>query len=80
MRRQPKVEARYAIFLKLSGNTGGQIKENRRNMENTKIKANPHLTVIGHITDEKEGVHLISRAGSKIPLIARGWNALKSKD
>ena len=45
-----------------------------------KIKANPHLTVIGHITDEKEGVHLISRAGSKIPLIARGWNALKSKD
>ena len=45
-----------------------------------KIKANPHLTVIGHITDEKEGVNLISRAGSKIPLIARGWNALKSKD
>lgn len=45
-----------------------------------KIKANPHLTVIGHITDEKEGVHLISRADSKIPLIARGWNALKNKD
>ena len=44
----------------------------------TKIKANPHLTVIGHITDEKEGIHLISRAGTKIPLIARGWNALKN--
>src|SRR5690606_25309351 len=43
-----------------------------------KIKANPHLTVIGHITDEKEGTHLISRAGTKIPLIARGWNALKN--
>ncbi|MBK5214677.1 MAG: thiamine-phosphate kinase [Flavobacteriaceae bacterium] len=42
-----------------------------------KIKANPHLTVIGHITAEKEGIHLISRAGTKIPLIARGWNALK---
>ncbi len=43
-----------------------------------KIKANPHLTVIGHITDEMEGMHLISRAGTKIPLIARGWNALKN--
>ncbi len=45
-----------------------------------KIKGNPHLTVIGHITDEKEGVHLISRAGTKIPLIARGWNALKNDE
>lgn len=43
-----------------------------------KIKANPHLSIIGHITDKKEGVHLISRAGTKIPLIARGWNALKN--
>ncbi|MEH6763545.1 MAG: thiamine-phosphate kinase [Aequorivita antarctica] len=42
-----------------------------------KIKANPNLTIIGHITDEKEGIHLISRAGTKIPLVARGWNALK---
>ncbi|MDP2687886.1 MAG: thiamine-phosphate kinase [Aequorivita sp.] len=43
-----------------------------------KIKANPNFTVIGHMTHEKEGVHLISRAGTKIPLIARGWNALKN--
>lgn len=45
-----------------------------------KIKANPHLSVIGHITNEKEGVNLISRAGTKIPLIARGWNSLKHTD
>ena len=43
-----------------------------------KIKANPHLTVIGHMTHEKEGVHLITRANTKIPLVARGWNALSS--
>lgn len=43
-----------------------------------KIKANPHLSIIGHITDKKEGVHIISRAGTKIPLIARGWNAMKN--
>jgi len=41
-----------------------------------KIKANPHLTVIGHMTNEKEGIHLITRANAKIPLIARGWNSL----
>lgn len=42
-----------------------------------KIKGNPHLTVIGHMTDENEGQHLITRADQKIPLIARGWNALE---
>lgn len=47
------------------------------NMEDfPKIKANPNLTVIGHITNEKEGMHLITRADTKIPLVARGWNSL----
>ncbi len=45
-----------------------------------KVKANPHLSIIGHMTHEKEGVHLISRASTKIPLVARGWNALKNKE
>ncbi len=44
-----------------------------------KIKANPNLTVIGHMTNEKEGMHLITRANTKIPLIARGWNAMKEE-
>ena len=43
-----------------------------------KIKGNPNLTVLGHITDKSEGVHLISRNGSKIPLTAQGWNAFES--
>lgn len=41
-----------------------------------KIKANPNLTVIGHINQEAEGMHLITRANQKIELKARGWNAL----
>lgn len=41
-----------------------------------KIKANPHLTVIGHITAENEGTHLITRENTRLPLKARGWNAL----
>lgn len=41
----------------------------------TKIKANPSLTVIGHMTQQSEGMHLITRANTKIPLQARGWNS-----
>lgn len=39
----------------------------------TKIKANPHLSIIGHMKDENEGAHLVTRANSRIPLIAQGW-------
>ena len=41
-----------------------------------KIKGNPNFTVIGHMTQESEGMHLITRANTKIELKARGWNAL----
>ncbi|MEM1260227.1 MAG: thiamine-phosphate kinase, partial [Bacteroidota bacterium] len=40
-----------------------------------KIKGNPNLTVLGHMTHKNEGAHLISRNGSKIPLTAQGWNS-----
>ncbi len=42
-----------------------------------KLKGNPNFTVIGHLTQESEGIHLITRANTKIPLKARGWNALE---
>ncbi|MBG7629669.1 MAG: thiamine-phosphate kinase [Bacteroidetes bacterium] len=42
-----------------------------------KIKANPHLSVIGHITDESNGVNLVTRANQQVKLTAQGWNALK---
>ena len=45
-----------------------------------KIKGNPNLSVIGHMTHEREGKHLITRVGTKIPIIARGWNALSEND
>ena len=41
-----------------------------------KIKGNPNFTIIGHMVQESEGIHLITRADTKIPLKARGWNAL----
>jgi thiamine-monophosphate kinase len=41
-----------------------------------KIKANPDITVIGHMTNRKDGVNLITRAGTSTPLTAQGWDAL----
>ncbi len=43
-----------------------------------KIKGNPNLTVIGHMTEKSEGVHLITRANTKIPITAQGWNSFKA--
>lgn len=42
-----------------------------------KIKGNPNFTIIGHMVQETEGIHLITRANTKIPLTARGWEASK---
>lgn len=42
-----------------------------------KIKGNPHLSVIGHIVPENEGLHIVTRENTKIPLKAKGWNAFK---
>jgi len=45
-----------------------------------KIKGNPNFSIIGHMTEEREGMHLITRGNTKIPLIAKGWNALERED
>ncbi|MEL1245232.1 thiamine-phosphate kinase [Flavobacterium sp. DGU11] len=45
-----------------------------------KIKGNPNFSIIGHMTQESEGIHLVTRANTKIPLKARGWNALQEEE
>lgn len=40
-----------------------------------KIKGNPNLTVVGHLTEADRGAHLISRNNTSIPLTAQGWNS-----
>ncbi|OYU84059.1 MAG: thiamine-phosphate kinase [Flavobacterium sp. BFFFF2] len=44
-----------------------------------KIKGNPHLTIIGHITEAAAGCHLVTRSNAIIALKARGWNALSTE-
>ena len=45
-----------------------------------KIKANPNLSIIGHMTAQKEGMHLITRANTKIGLQAQGWNSFTEEE
>lgn len=45
-----------------------------------KIKGNPNLTVIGHITDASTGMNLITRDNVSVPIKAKGWNALKNEE
>ncbi|WP_372975715.1 thiamine-monophosphate kinase, partial [Muriicola sp.] len=40
-----------------------------------KIKGNPNLTVVGHMTEADRGAHLITRNEESIPLKAQGWNS-----
>lgn len=44
-----------------------------------KIKANPHLSIIGHIVEEAAGMNLVTRANQELELKAQGWNALKEE-
>jgi len=65
--------------IALSGGEDYELLFTIRTEDFPKIKANPHFTVIGHMTHKKEGIHLITRANTKIPLIARGWNSLEEQ-
>ncbi|MFZ5553138.1 MAG: thiamine-phosphate kinase [Bacteroidota bacterium] len=38
-----------------------------------KIKGNPHITVIGHITEKSNGARLVTPANEAIALTAQGW-------
>ena len=40
-----------------------------------KIKNNPDVSVIGHITEQSAGMNLVSKSGNVHPLKAQGWNS-----
>ncbi|WP_299709840.1 thiamine-phosphate kinase [uncultured Tenacibaculum sp.] len=45
-----------------------------------KIKGNPNLTVIGHVTEENQGLNLITRANQSVKLRAQGWNSFNQEE
>lgn len=48
--------------------------------DHDKIKANPNMTIIGHIMEESAGMNLITRDDQAIKLNAQGWDALLNKE
>jgi thiamine-monophosphate kinase len=48
--------------------------------DHEKIKANPNLTVIGHMTEKAGGYVLVDQQGGLHPLRAQGWDAFLGKD
>lgn len=45
--------------------------------DHEKIAAIKGISVIGHITDESEGVNLIARDGTDVPVQAQGWEHMR---
>ncbi|MBL7692973.1 MAG: thiamine-phosphate kinase [Flavipsychrobacter sp.] len=39
------------------------------------VSRNVNISVIGYVTEKGEGAHLMTKAGSKHPITAQGWNA-----
>ena len=44
------------------------------------MKGNPHMTVIGHMTDKNAGVNLVTRDNTSQPLTAQGWDAFLKRE
>lgn len=64
-----------STMISLSGGEDYELLFTIDQKEFPKIKGNPNLTVIGHMTSASEGAHLVTRANTKIPLKAQGWNS-----
>lgn len=45
-----------------------------------KIRNNPDISVIGHITEKNAGLHMVSRSGNVHELKAQGWEAFKKQE
>ncbi|WP_396636127.1 thiamine-phosphate kinase [Maribacter sp. R77961] len=64
-----------STMVALSGGEDYELLFTIKQTDFDKIKGNPHLTVIGYMTNADEGANLITRAETKIPLSAQGWNS-----
>ncbi|WP_299162599.1 thiamine-phosphate kinase [uncultured Tenacibaculum sp.] len=42
-----------------------------------KIKGNPNFSIIGHMTEENQGMNLVTRANQEMELKAQGWNSFE---
>ena len=45
--------------------------------EYEKLVLNEQISVIGYMTEEEEGSHIITKGGNRYPITAQGWNAFQ---
>jgi thiamine-monophosphate kinase len=45
--------------------------------EYDKLVLNEQISVVGYMTEATEGAHIITKGGSKHPIISQGWNHIK---
>ena len=45
-----------------------------------KVKGHPHLSIIGHMTDESSGYNMVTGLGQQIELTAQGWNGTQTEE
>ncbi|MCC4211476.1 thiamine-phosphate kinase [Leeuwenhoekiella parthenopeia] len=64
----------------LSGGEDYELLFTIRQEDFEKIKGNPNFSIIGHMTAANDGMNLITRANTAIPIVARGWNALQNEE
>lgn len=61
--------------LALSGGEDYELLFTIKQVDFEKIKGNPNLSVIGHMTTKGDGANLVTRGDEVIPLKAQGWKA-----
>ena len=69
-----------STLVALSGGEDYELLFTVKQEDYEKIKGNPNLTVIGHMTEANEGTHLVTRGNHKIPLTAQGWNSFSNSE
>jgi thiamine-monophosphate kinase len=61
----------------LSGGEDYELLFTIRQDDYDKLTLSEAISVIGYITDEDAGAHIITKGGGKHPITAQGWNAFK---
>ena len=61
----------------LSGGEDYELLFTIRQEDYDKLTTNEEISVVGYITDEDAGKHIITKGGNKHPITAQGWNAFQ---
>ena len=69
-----------ATIVALNGGEDYELLFTIKQSDFEKVKGNPHMSIIGHMTDKNSGVNLITRDGSSTPLTAQGWDAFLKRE